>query len=592
MKKRSFIAVITVIAFILSSAAAFAAIDKVPGVPSSASFVYSLFFNAAQKTAMGKYFDMVVQNPEFDKIAKKFAEEAGTEFPKGLIEKVKSLNNFTVAAFLDEKNIKNEPAVLLIASFDDPKSPAEVFDKLKEKFTAISKKESKEVVFTEAEEQGMKIFKVEAKDKSKDHLQGKDIKFFINGSALGMIAQGKEKDVLKDVASALKNEKETISMSPKFKAACEKAGKNITSIMYFDTDVLKKSGDPESQKVADAVNYIALGGFMADDLSKVNTNGVISLNEPKEEETKKVLSLVKMIIGGVKRAAHSAVAMPSDVIMFLDLKLNLNKELFKQPDLAAAAPMLMMAGINLEEDLLSWFDGEIFVAIGNIANPKDVKEKNVMPDVYFGLKSSSEEKAVKLIDKLLGIAKSSPGAPEAKDETVAGIKVKTLAIKEIPFKNASITLGQAGGYYVIATTKEAFEKAAAAAAKKETSLAESKEFKELSIFDASSFISYFMDSEKLTKIANEIAPMKEQSKANEMVKYFAANASLQGNDIIGSFIVKTDLSKLTPELVSQFIKDAMEKTKRTSSVKGEKAPVENKSDDDNAKEAASEKDDK
>ena len=165
-----------------------------------------------------------------------------------------------------------------------------------------------------------------------------------------------------------------------------------------------------------------------------------------------------------------------------------------------------------------------------------------------------------------------PGAPEAKDETVAGIKVKTLAIKEIPFKNAAITLGQVGGHYLIATTKEAFEKAAGAAAKKETSLAENVEFKALSIFEPSSFISYFMDSEKLAKIASEIAPIKEQSKANEIVKYFAANASLQDNDITGSFIVKTDLAKITPEIVSQFLKDVMEKSSKKGSASGSVNP--------------------
>lgn len=576
MKKRGIIAVITVIAIFLTAAVAFAAIDKVPGVPKNATFVYSLLFNAAQKATMGKYYDMVIQNPEFDKVAKKFAEESGTEFPKGLVEKVKNLTSFTIAAFPNEKNIKDEPSILLLAVFDNDKAPVEVFDKLKEKFTAISTKEGKEVVFTDAEEQGMKIVKVEAKDKSKDHLKGKDVRFFISGMTLGMIAQSKELEIFNGVALALKDEKETITANAKFKSACEKAGKDITSIMFFDTEILKKINDPEQQKIADAVNYMALGGFMADDLSRVTTSGVISLNEPKDEETKKIMSLVKMILGGIKRAVHSAIAMPTDVVMFIDLKLNLNKELFKMPDLAAATPMLMMAGISLEEDILSWFDGELFVAIGNIANPKDIKEKNMMPDIYFGLKSGSEEKAVKLIDKLLGLAKSSPGAPEVKDETVAGIKVKTLVVKEIPFKNAAITLGQIGGYYIIATTKEAFEKAAGAAAKKETSLAENVEFKALSIFDPSCFISYFMDSEKLTKIANEIAPMKEQSKANEVLKYFAANASLQGNDITGSFIMKTDLSKITPEIVSQFLKDVMEKSNKKAPVSIDAKPAEDK----------------
>jgi hypothetical protein len=602
MRKRGIIAVIMVIVFILSNAAAFAAIDKVPGVPKNATFVYSLLFNAAQKEAMGKYYDMVINNPEFDKVAKKFAEDAGTEFPKGLFDKVKNLTSLTLAAFPNEKNIKDEPVVVVLASFDNDKAPVEIMDKLKVKFTEISKKEGKEIVFTDAEENGVKVCKVEAKDKSKDHMKNKDVKFFMSGATLGMLAQNKDKDIFKDVVTALKDDKESIAASAKFKTACEKAGKDITSIMFFDTEILKKIDDREQQKFADAVNYIALGGFMADDLSRVTTSGVISLNEAKDEETKKALNIAKMLIGGIKRSAHPSIAMPADVIMFLDLKLNLSKDLFKLPELASAPAMLMMAGISLDEDILSWLDGEIFVAIGDIANPKEVREKSIIPNVYLGLKSNSEEKAGKLVEKLLALAKSSPGAPEAKDDTVAGIKVKTLPLQGTPFKDAALVLGQIGGHYMIATSKAAFEKAAGAVAKKETSLAENVEFKTLSVFDAASFMSYFMDSEKLTKIASEFGPMKDQPKANEFLKYLAANASLQGNDIIGSLIMKTDMSKITPEMVSQFLKDVLEKSKnkkpadepKIETPKGPEAPEKNeeprgiKGNDEGAKEGEDE----
>jgi hypothetical protein len=341
---------------------------------------------------------------------------------------------------------------------------------------------------------------------------------------------------------------------------------------------------------------------MADDLSRVTTSGVISLNEAKDEETKKALNIAKMLIGGIKRSAHPSIAMPADVIMFLDLKLNLSKDLFKLPELASAPAMLMMAGISLDEDILSWLDGEIFVAIGDIANPKEVREKSIIPNVYLGLKSNSEEKAGKLVEKLLALAKSSPGAPEAKDDTVAGIKVKTLPLQGTPFKDAALVLGQIGGHYMIATSKAAFEKAAGAVAKKETSLAENVEFKTLSVFDAASFMSYFMDSEKLTKIASEFGPMKDQPKANEFLKYLAANASLQGNDIIGSLIMKTDMSKITPEMVSQFLKDVLEKSKnkkpadepKIETPKGPEAPEKNeeprgiKGNDEGAKEGEDE----
>jgi len=353
MKKRTIVAILSLIAILLTGVVSFAAVDKVPGVPKNAMLVYSMSFNQAQKDAMGKYFDMVIKNPEFDKMAAKFAEESGTAFPKGLFEKVKNITSMTMAAVANSKDVKKEPAMILIANFDNDKAPAEVVEKLKEKLIEISKKEQKEVVFTEAAEQGLKVFKAEAKDKSKDHMKDKDAMLFINGSLLGFIIQEKSEDVLKNVAAALKDEKETIAVNPKFKSACEKVGKEASSIMFFDAEVLGKIDDPAQKKVAEVLNYVVMGGYMTDDLSKMTTNGIVSLNDPKDEEAKKVMNLVKMLIGGVKREAHSSVAMPADVIMYVDLKLNLTKDLFKTTELAPAPAILMMAGISLEEDILS-----------------------------------------------------------------------------------------------------------------------------------------------------------------------------------------------------------------------------------------------
>jgi len=553
MKKRLLL-VITLIAVLFSFSASFAAIDKVPGVPKVSPFVYTVTFTAEQKTSLMKYVDIIVKNPEFDKVTANFEKETGTAFPKGMFEKLNNVTNLSLAAVPGAKDMK-EPAMAVIVTFDNDKLPAEVMAKAKEKVAQIYKKKyaGEELIFTDSEEEGVKIATAGPKDSTKDHSNGNDVKMLTLGNTIVLVAQKKAEAAHKAVIAALKNDKETIVSSDKFKLACEKVGKNATSVLFFDGDVMKQL---EPQKpMADVINYIALGGEVTGDLSKVATSAIVSMNEVKDPEVKKGFDLAKKLIGGSKRASHPSAVMPSDVVLFLDLKLNLAKELFDMPELAQVKPMLMMTGMSLEEDILAWFDGGIFIAVSDIVNPKEIKEKGLIPDVYLGLGCTSAEKNVKFVEKLAAFVKNVSPNVEFKDETVANIKVKAIEVKGAPVKDLVIIAGVIGNQFVIATNRKAFEKAAAA----NSSLATVAEFKAFGPIDASAFISYFMNSEKLTKVAMELAPEAAKMQKNDFAKNFLASASLVGNDIAGSMVITMDMSKMTPEFVTEQFKMMLEK---------------------------------
>lgn len=566
MKKRLLL-VITLIAVLFSFSAAFAAIDKVPGVPKTSPFVYTVTFSPEQKASIMKYVDLIIKNPEFDKVTANFEKETGTAFPKGIFEKLNNVTNLSLAAVAEAKDMK-DPAMAVIVTFDNDKLPAEVIAKAKEKFAQIYKKKyaNEELLFNEADEDGVKVLTAAPKDSTKDHSDGKDIKMLAFGNSVVLVAQKKAETAHKTVITALKNDKETIVSSDKFKAACGNVGKDATSVLFFDGDVMKHL-EP-NKNVAEIINYIALGGEVTGDLSKVATKAIVSMNEVKDPEVKKGFDLAKKLIGGIKRASHPSEAMPKDVVLFLDLKLNITKELFDMPELAQVKPMLMMTGMSLEEDILSWFDGGIFVAVSDIVNPKEIKEKGVVPDVYLGLSCTNAEKQVKFVEKLAAFIKNVSPNLEFKDETVANIKVKAIEVKGAPVKDLVIIAGVIDKHFIIATSRKAFEKAAAV----KENLAANAEFKALGAVDASSFLSYFMNSEKLTKVAMELAPDAAKMQKNDFAKNFLASASMVGNDIAGSMIITMDMSKMTPEFVTEQFKMMAEKmTKRESAAPA--APV-------------------
>ncbi len=579
MKKRLLL-VITLIAVLFSFSAAFAAIDKVPGVPKVSPFVYTVTFTAEQKTSIMKYVDLIIKNPEFDKVTANFEKETGTAFPKGIFEKLSNVTNLSLAAVPGAKDMK-EPAMAVIVTFDNDKLPAEVIAKAKEKVAQIYKKKyaGEELIFTDSEEEGVKIATAGPKDSTKDHSNGNGVKMLSLGNTVVLVAQKKTEAAHKAVISALKNEKETIVSSDKFKLACEKVGKDATSVLFFDGDVMKQL---EPQKpMADVINFIALGGEVTGDLSKVATKAIVSMNEVKDPEVKKGFDLAKKLLGETKRASHPSAIMPADVVLFLDLKLNLTKELFDMPELAQVKPMLMMTGMSLEEDILSWFDGGIFVAVSDITNPKEIKEKGLIPDVYLGLGCTNAEKNVKFIEKLAAFIKNMSPTIEFKDETVANIKVKAIEVKGAPVKDLVIIAGVIGNQFVIATTRKAFEKAAAG----KDNLAAAAEFKALGAIDASAFISYFMNSEKLTKVAMELAPDAAKMQKNDFAKNFLASASMVGNDVAGVMVITMDMSKMTPEFVTEQFKMMAEKMTKGGSApqapvmeekKGEEKPAETK----------------
>lgn len=584
MKKVRIVAVLTLLAFLASFSPVFAGLDKLPGIPKNASLVFAVSISGKLKETYDKYFDTVTKSPDFDKMTSSFEQKAGMPFPKELLQLSKTITGINFAVFLNEKNPKNEPCVLFLFNVDNEKSAADMVAKAKEKIAEVVKKEHNvELAFTDSEDNGVKITSIESKDKTKDPFKNAETKILVAGNALGVFVFDKKeaetgKTVLASITKAVKDEKEAIAANDKFKNAAAKVGANASMIFFFDTTPLLNSPDVNDKKMAEAVNYMAFGSDIAGDLSKISTSGIVALNEIKDKEAAKVMDIVKTLLSSTKSDQSPAAVMASDAILFLSLKFNLTKELFANPQLAGGVQMLsMMGGINLEEDLLSWMSGGLFIGINDYTvDINAIKAQNIVaPEIYLGFGCSNPEKASKFFDKVQEIIKNTGNPMVFKDETVAGAKVKVAELPVPQLKGLMLTAGNVGNYFVLSTTKGAFEKAAGAVAKKESSLAETADFKALGFAaDASAFINCFMNSEKFYKIGTALAelnPELKKAQMNDASKLFAATASFANNEIKGSMVVTMDPGKFKPE---EFLKQINELNKGGSAPKPEdmKAP--------------------
>ncbi|MEZ7891334.1 MAG: DUF3352 domain-containing protein [Candidatus Wallbacteria bacterium] len=569
MKKGRILISLIALMIVASFSVAFAGFDKLPGVPKAASLVYSVTLSGPQKDVVNKQMDMFIKHPDFDKVLANLSQKANVAIPKEMVEKIKTMTGFTVALVADLKNIKDNPNVLLLWSFDNEKSAAEVMTISKDKMLEVSKAKKTDLGFKEEDMNGIKVYTTESKDKTKDMFKETELKMFVTGNTLGMVIFQKKNlensnAFLKSTMASFKDEKESLASADKFKAAVAKVGASSTSLFYLDGEMIKAGAKESDAKMAEMINFIAFGGEVSADVTKVTTNGCIALNESKEEDAK--LKMVKTVFGNITDAKHGSSVLPADVVSFFNLKLNLGKDFMALPEVAQYKGMAqMMGGFNLDEDLFSWWSGEIFVGVSDYTvDVKAVKENKPqdmeMPQLYVGLGCTNPEKANKFFEKLQGMLK--PNGVEFKAETVGGAKVNVAELKQVPLKNALLTVGTVGNYFVVTTTKAAFEKVANAAAKPETSLGANADFKALNSWSPAAFISFYMNSEKLEKITNAMAELNPALKAQNvnLMKLFSATGTLVKSDITGSMVFTMDMSKFTPELIGQFFKTISEQS--------------------------------
>ncbi len=552
MLKRTLLLSISILLVLTLISPSFAGIEKIPGVSKSVPFLFTISFTKDHQAAIEKITAAAVKSPQFEKMAEAFKQKNGIDFPKEMVSNAKNITSFTLAAFLNTADLREDPCALLLATFDDEKAAAEFVKNFKNTMISGAKKQSKEMLFTESDENGLKVSTPSLKSKDMDPFKTSEPRLIQSGSSAGLFIF-KKKDAakslaaLKSVAAVLKNPAEGILSNKSAKAAFDKLAKDATFFFYMDGSLYKQGAvENGRQEMSDLVSSIAAAGTIDGAISKINTKWAVALGEMKDKDAAANISFIKTLLSAEKNERHPANILPASVSTLLSFKLNLGKEFIASPQIAAAKPVIfMMSGLSLEEDLLSWMNGDIFFAFGEYTS-----------EFYVGIGSKNAENAAKFFVKFQDILKKAQAAFEFKDDTAGGIKVRSAALSNTPpfLKDIVITVGTLGDYMLIASSKAAFEKAAAT--KKETALASSPEVKDLAAWDPSSFLNFYMNYDKFQVLAKKFnedvgSEFKDQ-KFNAFTKFFTACANFENNEISGS-----STTVINPEKVGEGILDIL-----------------------------------
>ena len=562
--------IMAVLPVLFYASCAFAQIVSMPGVPADTPFLVQLSMDSAHQAELAKLIDTLKADKEFAGYLAEFKKRTGTEFPEKMLETIKKLKSFTLAAFLNIADFKRQPDVLLGAEFSDEAAAKEFNALFKEIMISASKAHSKEMIFTDKAEGALKTSIPSFKGGDKENVFKNFEPRVIEHNNFGGLFIYQKYDtartekILKSVAQAFKAGK-TVFANKQIKADFDKIGAGANLFFYFDGSVYRQGAIESGHKAeSEYVSSIALAASLSPDFAQVASKWVVNLRDIKDKATAEKSDFIKALISTEAKNEHISNILPVDTAAFFDIKLNIGDKAMKlaKPMIDAVKPTVaMMFGLSIEDDLLSWMNGEIFGA--NIAGTSHF---------YIGLGSKSSENVWKFFDKFEKVLKIA-GAPfDFKDDNLAGVKVKTSAAAgaEKFIKDFMVTIGHSGNYLIIASSKESFEKIVNSINNKQASLASNEEFKKIIEWPASSFMSVYMNFDKFKLAINELAsknsPEFSGRDLNKFIQTYAMYANsdkktITGNASIKALPVKFVLDALGQLNGSPFVKEAIESVK-------------------------------
>ena len=569
-KRLFFISSVALLVSLVFSAAAFAGITKIPGVPDFTPFLVTLSLDAQHQSEITKIIDNFKKEKKIDKYLSEFKQRTGINFPDGLLESLKKLSGFTMAVFLNTSNLSDAPNVLLNASFASESDAAE-FIKLIKNFiyeyegaqkqaneTGTNKIATKEIEFIEKTDAGIKfsipVFKSDDKENTFKFFEPR---FFTSGNMAGIFLFRKTNiaasEKIYQAALASFKKDDAIFSNKSFKANFSIIGEDANFFFYFDGATSKRGAiETGNADAADLISSISIAAKLSPNFKTVNSKWLIKTGNPKDKKAQSKTEFVKNIISSSSSSKHISEILPSDTAAFFDIKLNLNEKFLKfaKPFIDIEKPNIaMMFGITVEEDLLVWLTGEVFGAALTGA-----------PAFYIGFGTKSAEKTWDFINKFEKILKIA-GAPFAfQDDTCAGVKVKTSELKEMTkyIKDFKLTLGVAGDNFVLASSKSAFEKLVTV--KKETSLSAAERFKSILNWKPESFVSLYMDYEQFKPALKESSgPNSSEFQLqplNKFLKIYSNTASYSDNLVSGNAHVEIEPDEFILEAINILLNSA------------------------------------
>lgn len=242
--------------------------------------------------------------------------------------------------------------------------------------------------------------------------------------------------------------------------------------------------DIEETAAAELIKGIFIGAKLNGDLSALGVDSLVQFDkkaglkssvgkaDAPEDIDGKIISALRLIFRPLKGAVSAADHLSEDISMLVEFNLNFNDEFLALTDIFVFRGILLTAtGIDYKDDFLSWFDGNLFFALGGPSAFELIAaaggKKSEIPEAYAGFKSKNAALADKCIEKLVRFISDYLTPLAVEEAGIAGIKAKTAKVKGTPdFNDFEIAFGQAGDYYIIASSVEAFKKQAALAKSK------------------------------------------------------------------------------------------------------------------------------
>ncbi len=543
MLKRTFV---VILAAIVLTASAVLSLAAIPGAPRNSALVFSVSMPAEGREPLNKLIETIIKSDFFSKAVEKFKADFGTEFPRSIIDRILKISCVSIIFTIDPKNVADYLVFGIFLTLDTAADAEEV---LKSAGTVLEPQKG----VMKLKETDFKEIRTFTPDTAENQ-----IRVISSGKTAGIAftmatEEAAINESFKPILRSFVSEAENVSSLEKFKKAFISDPKIFNAFIYFNDDFIDSLS--QSKKNEDIKEYVDSGFFsfsLTPDLSKATFNSSLFFKEPKDTVAAELFKLINVITSNPKGEGVAASSLPADILGFMDVKLNLGDEFWALPLASKYKKTPFMNMMNLNDDVLSWFDGSIFIAIGeyslNFVALKEMKFQT--PEIYIGLGSHNEEKAFKFLDKTrLLISNFTSIDMKIKDETLENKIVTVYEVPEAPLKNLEICAATFGNQVIITSDRQAFQKFAGAKTKKETSLA-AGDYSEVADYFNNSFFSIYSRASKIVDILNMIALIKPEFSAAKdftFLKQSAFSVGFKNGELSISSVFSIDIKKFSFE---------------------------------------------
>ena len=336
----------------------------------------------------------------------------------------------------------------------------------------------------------------------------------------------------------------------------------------------------EDTAAAELIKSVFIGAKLEDDYSTISFDSYIEFCDAGRSifsdskgsfaakassgAERKTLNALKLLFKPLKNASSAMDYLPAEAVFLTEFNLNFNDEFLAITDVFVFRGLLLTAaGIDYKDDFLSWFDGGLFIGAGklNIGAEALINKKPVkMPEIYIGFKlktpdlkdNNGDKPEVSPADKLAGkiIELISDNFSPVKAELISAgpLQARRVEVPASPyFTTGEIVFGNAGGYYLITSSKAAFEKIARAADKKPGSavkkLSEVIDSKKLALPATGRFFNLYINYRSLRAVLDKFIEFYPSLKAAAVlpIDYYLSAAMMADNgDIKSGALIAVD----------------------------------------------------